>query len=253
MNLAVNARDAMPDGGLLVFETNKVTIDASNPGPHGELKAGDYVLLRVSDTGHGMDSETVKRIFDPFFTTKQREEGTGLGLSIAYGIVKQHGGAIRCFTELERGSVFDVHLPAIKEKEETQDVASWLPPPGGPETILLVDDDESVTSLGESMLIEIGYKVITAVNGKKALEVFKRRGDEISLVILDLNMPEMNGQRCLREIMKINGAARVIVASGYTEANPAGEVIALGARAFIEKPYDIMKLLQMIRNILDEE
>lgn len=253
MNLAVNARDAMPDGGLLVFETNKVTIDASNPGPHGELKAWDYVLLRVSDTGHGMDSETVKRIFDPFFTTKQREEGTGLGLSIAYGIVKQHGGAIRCFTELERGSVFDVHLPAIKEKEETQDVASWLPPPGGPETILLVDDDESVTSLGESMLTEIGYKVITAVNGKKALEVFKRRGDEISLVILDLNMPEMNGQRCLREIMKINGAARVIVASGYTEANPAGEVIALGARAFIEKPYDIMKLLQMIRNILDEE
>jgi len=253
MNLGVNARDAMPDGGRLIFETSRVKLDEVYCKSHLEVEPGDYVLLSVSDTGTGMGEQTAQRIFEPFFTTKHEEGGTGLGLAITYGIVKQHGGDIRCYSEPDRGTIFKIYFPAVEANAEVSESAYESLLPGGTETILLVDDDESLRSLGEDMLSQMGYTVITASNGEEALNLFKRDSEKISLVILDLMMPEMDGQRCLEEILKSDSAAKVLVASGYSANGLTKKTIETGAKGFVHKPYEMRRLLQTIRAVLDEE
>jgi two-component system cell cycle sensor histidine kinase/response regulator CckA len=253
MNLAVNARDAMPDGGKLVIETRNVFLDEEYCRSHLETKPGKYILLSVSDSGTGMDTRTRGHIFDPFFTTKKTGKGTGLGLSIVFGIVKSHGGTIGCYSEPGEGTTLKIYLPSFTADQEEKDVKETGRLPRGSETILLVDDEKSVRNLGETILKRFGYSVLTAKNGKEGVEVFLREREYVDLVILDLIMPEMGGRECLQEIMKLAPGARVIIASGYAANGQIDRAIGEGARASIQKPYETGKLLETVRGVLDDQ
>ncbi len=251
MNLAVNARDAMPKGGKIIFETRSVKLEGAHYILHAELDPGAYVLLQVTDTGSGMDQEIVKRIFEPFFTTKGPGVGTGLGLSIVYGILKQHGGDIRCNSKLGSGTTFDIFLPAVDEKEKLPIKTSDTLPMGGSETIMIVDDDEAILSLLESVFSEMGYTVVPVSNGKEALSKYVKEGKDISLVILDLIMPKMDGLHCLDEILSFDPTANVMIASGYHEQDVRKKSVETKVRAWINKPYDVTHLLKTVRSVLD--
>jgi two-component system cell cycle sensor histidine kinase/response regulator CckA len=251
MNLGVNARDAMPDGGTLTFETTNVQLDEEYCNSHHEAKPGGYVLLTVSDTGQGMDKETLSHIFEPFFTTKETGKGTGLGLATVYGIVKQHGGHITCHSLPGLGTTFNIYFPAIEKERVSKTLTVEMPIPGGTETILLVDDEESIRDFATALLNNFGYKVITASNGKEALEIYQREGHSISLTILDLIMPVMDGRQFLTGVLRINPDAKIVIASGASEGGPASEARVAGAKGFVQKPYDMRQLLSMVREVLD--
>ncbi|MCX5871624.1 MAG: PAS domain S-box protein [Deltaproteobacteria bacterium] len=253
MNLGINARDAMPDGGTLTIETANIKLDEAYCSTHLEAKPGIYVLLTVSDTGQGMDKETMGHIFEPFFSTKEAGKGTGLGLSTVYGIVKQHEGHIMCYSEPGNGTTFKIYFPAIQAEGHSAPPTFEEAIRGGTETVLLVDDDEVLSELGTALLNRFGYEAITAGNGKEALEIYQREGKSISLVILDLIMPEMDGRECLAEILRIDPNAKILIASGYSESGPANGAVAAGAKGFVEKPYNMRKLLTTVRDVLDED
>ncbi len=252
MNLAVNARDAMPNGGKLILETKNVTLDEEYCTVHVGPSPGNYVSLTVSDTGHGMDKETAEHIFEPFYTTKELGRGTGLGLAMVYGIVSQHGGFIRCYSEVGRGTTFNVYLPAIQSLVEPGVETSEVMPAFGTETILLVDDEAFVRDLGERILSKAGYTILTAANGIDALDIYRKKGKQIDLVILDLIMPKMGGEGCLKELLKIDPGVKILVASGYAPDAAAGKPLALGARGFVSKPFGVRELLRQVRKALDE-
>ena len=253
MNLGVNARDAMPDGGILTIETAKVQLDKEYCSSHLEAMPGGYVLLTVSDTGHGMDKRTRAHMFEPFFSTKDVGKGTGLGLATVYGIVKQHDGHIMCDSKPGHGTIFRVYLPAIQTKKDLETPKLETTIPGGTETVLLVDDDGDIRELGALLLNEFGYKVITAGNGKEALEMYQTESESISLIILDLIMPEMDGRQCLGEILRIDPTVKVIIASGYSESGSASGATVDGAQGFVQKPYNMRQLLTAVREILDND
>jgi two-component system, cell cycle sensor histidine kinase and response regulator CckA len=252
MNLAVNARDAMPDGGSLALGTKNVTLGAEYCDAHIGTAPGQYVMLSVSDTGHGMTRETIEHIFEPFYTTKELGRGTGLGLAMVYGIVNQHGGHIACESEVGKGTVFSVYLPAFEfqpgpEVEEREEFPAF-----GKETVLIVDDEDFVRELGERILSKYGYTVLVAGDGKEALSLYGSRKDRIDLVILDLIMPTMGGKDCLKELLKINPRARVLIASGYIADASRNDYVELGAKGFVPKPFKIKELLKGVREALDE-
>jgi len=252
MNLGVNARDAMPDGGNLIFETKNITLDAKFCKAHLGSTPGEYVLLSVSDTGHGIEKDIQTHIFEPFFTTKEVGKGTGLGLAMVYGIVQSHGGYITCESEPGQGTAFRIYFPAIELKKQEPDVKEVkLPVKGGSETILFVDDEESIRNPGKEMLASVGYKVLTAPDGESALEIFSKQYESIALIILDLIMPGMGGRQCLEEILKVNPQAQVIVTSGYSVDGSVKETIESKAKGFISKPYDNRELLNFAREVLD--
>ncbi|MEW6111230.1 MAG: PAS domain S-box protein [Thermodesulfobacteriota bacterium] len=253
MNLAVNARDAMPEGGKLVIHTANVRLDEVYARTHLGARPGPYVLLSVSDTGIGMDKETLDHVFEPFFTTKGVGEGTGLGLATVYGIVKQHGGYIMCYSEPDKGTTFKLYFPALVAETTAEVKVPRLMPRGGSETVLLVDDEELVRDLGTRILRRAGYTVLTATNGIEALELYVSQPGIISLVILDLIMPEMGGKQCLEELLKIDPWAKVLVASGYAQSGPARAATQAGAKGFVGKPYDITELLKTVRDVLDAQ
>jgi PAS domain S-box-containing protein len=253
MNLAVNARDAMPEGGKLVIETDNVTLGEDYSETHLGARPGPYVLLSVSDTGEGMDKETVQHIFEPFFTTKGPGEGTGLGLATVYGIVKQHDGHITCYSELGSGTTFKLYFPALVSVDQSIESEPKTLPRGGSETILLVDDEEFLRDLGCRILTKAGYTVITASNGKEALDEYRERCHDIDLVILDVIMPEMGGKQCLEALLSINPSARVVVASGFSVKGPTRDAVTARAKGFVNKPYDIGQLLAVVREVLDKE
>ena len=252
MNLGVNARDAMPDGGILSIETANVKLDKEYCSSHLEAMPGSYVLLTVSDTGQGMDRKTLSHIFEPFFTTKETGKGTGLGLATVYGIVKQHSGHIMCYSEPGHGTTFKIYIPSIHTEKDLGAPPKETAIPRGTETILLVEDDDEIRELGAGLLNEFGYEVITAGNGREALEIYQREGQGISLIILDLIMPIMDGRRCLAEILRIDPNARVVIASGYSEGGPVNGAVAAGAKGFIQKPYNMRQLLTTVREIVDQ-
>jgi two-component system, cell cycle sensor histidine kinase and response regulator CckA len=251
MNLALNGRDAMPDRGKLTVGTKNVTLDDEYCRVHAGAKAGEYVLLTVSDTGHGMDKATIDHIFEPFFTTKALGRGTGLGLAMVYGIVKQHGGYISCYSEVEHGTTFNIYLPAIESQAEPEVDKTQVMPAFGTETILLVDDEEFVRDLGARILSKAGYNVLTATNGREALNLFEKEGTQISLVILDLIMPEMGGKECLKGLRKIDPQQKVLIASGLSADPSTKEFVEMGARGFVSKPFKFKELLQQVRKALD--
>ena len=255
MNLAVNAKDAMAEGGKLLIETQGVTLDQEFCRRYAEVKVGDYVLLSISDTGHGMDKGTLEHIFDPFYTTKEVGKGTGLGLAIVYGIIKSHEGYITCYSRPEEGTTFRIYLPTIEPETVPVDVLIAPEPEGlargGNETILLVDDEEFIRELGVDVLGRVGYTVLTASNGENALELYRQERARIDLVILDLIMPGMGGNKCLEELLKIDPHTRVLIASGYSPDAPTKGALDTDAKGFVSKPYDTRQLLQLVREILD--
>jgi signal transduction histidine kinase/ActR/RegA family two-component response regulator len=254
MNLAVNAKDAMPEGGRLVIETTNTTLDDDYCKAHLEARTGDYVLLTVSDTGHGMDRKTQARIFEPFFTTKGPGKGTGLGLAMVYGIVKSHDGYIMCYSELGEGTTFKIYLPVIERRGETAEPKeAEVSPRGGTETILLVDDELAIRKLGERVLRSAGYTVVAAPDGESALELYRKEHEHIDLVMLDLIMPGMGGKRCLEELVIVNPHVKVIIATGYSANGHTKTALEAGARGCISKPYDARQMLKEVRDVLDED
>ena len=253
LNLAVNAKQAMPKGGRLMIETKNIKLDEEYCRTHLKTKPGRYVLLMVSDTGHGMDKEVVERIFEPFFTTKEPGEGTGLGLATVFGLVKSHDGHISCYSEPGFGTTFKIYFPAIEtewawSQETTQELPAF-----GTETLLIVDDEESIRELTKELLSEVGYKVLTAASGREAIDIYSKGKEAISLIMLDLIMPKMDGKACLEELLKVNPDVKVLLASGYSANGPARQAIASGAKGLINKPYDVRQLLRMVRAVLDAE
>jgi two-component system, cell cycle sensor histidine kinase and response regulator CckA len=255
MNLSVNAKDAMPDGGELCIRTRNVIFSDPVFRDNTQIKEGGYVQLSMSDTGCGIDKEALEHIFEPFFTTKGLGKGTGIGLSVVYGIIKNHSGYIFCSSEPGKGTSFDLYLPALADALQSERIAGQGPTEEmstGHETILLVDDESSLLETGEELLSYLGYNVITANSGEEALEVIEREKDRISLVILDLMMPGMGGEKCLPEILRIMPSLKVIVASGYTASSAAGRIQEMGAAAFIKKPYQLDDLSRIIRDLVDK-
>ena len=206
----------------------------------------------ISDTGTGIEKDALEHIFDPFFTTKDVGRGTGLGLSVVYGIVRQHHGHISCETDPGKGTTFKVYFPLTEEVDrflnETVEKVDII---RGTETILLVDDENFVRDLGQEMLQQAGYKVFTAQTGKEALEIYREQRDAISLVLLDLIMPEMSGRQCISGILQSNPEAKVLIISGYSLETGLTEALAIGAQGFVSKPFDVAKFLQQVRNVLD--
>jgi len=252
MNLGVNAMDAMPNGGRLIFETENVILDEQYCKTHLGAKPGHYVKLSISDTGHGMDKETIEHIFDPFYTTKETGKGTGLGLAMVYGIVKSHNGYIMCYSEPDEGTIFKIYFPVIeKEAERVESEEEKVHIKGGNETILLVDDEEAIRELGKNILTRFGYTVLMVSDGETALEVYREKKEKISLVILDIIMPGMGGRECLKKLFKMNPKSKVIIASGYSINGSTKEALEAGAKGFIGKPYNINQMLKAVREALD--
>ncbi len=252
MNLCLNARDAMPSGGQLTIETRNVEIDEefSRKNEHAEL--GSYVAILVSDTGIGMDEATAERIFEPFFTTKELGRGTGLGLATVYGIVKQHHGLIYVDTQAGRGSTFRVYFQAEKGKHEPRGTIREEQPLRGSETILLVEDHDGLRESVQEMLQALGYQVLAACNGRQAVEQFKEKSGQIDLVVMDVVMPSQGGLEAYLEISAMQRGVAVIFTSGYAaESATLAHLMASGAH-FLQKPYNLPKLSQTIRNVLDE-
>jgi PAS domain S-box-containing protein len=251
MNLVINARDAMPEGGKLIIETKNVLLDEHYCRTHLGASPGDYVCMTISDTGMGISRETLKHIFEPFYTTKEAGHGTGLGLAMVYGIVKGHGGYTMCYSEKGIGTSFKIYLPAISFKEDSKAPVSESIAAGRGETILLVDDNDPIRELGDQILSRFGYRVLCAQDGEDALELFRNSHEEVDLVVLDLIMPRMGGQECLEELLRINPLAKVVLSSGYPARAHAKRAMDAGAKGFISKPFEINQMLGLIRGLLD--
>ncbi len=252
LNLAGNAVDAMPEGGRLIIETSNVQLDEDFLKVHPGAALGRHVLLTVTDTGCGMDKNILAHVFDPFFTTKEVGKGTGLGLSSVYGIAKAHGGYIQCYSEPGAGSTFRVYLPVAQQDQAPErDASADTPPPGGNETVLVVDDDSEIRELTRESLEMLGYSVIMAATGEQALDVYHEQGAFIELVLLDLNMPGMGGGKCLQKLLLLDPQVRVVIASGYTASGHGKDALASGAKGFIGKPYQLGQLAATVRKVLD--
>ncbi|MBI4684331.1 MAG: response regulator [Nitrospirae bacterium] len=253
MNLATNARDAMPNGGTISISTGTVHLDRGFIKMHGYGEPGAYVLIAFTDIGTGMDKRTIDRIFDPFFTTKEIGKGTGLGLSIVYGIVKQHGGYINCYSELGKGTTFRIYLPMTKaEGPQKTKTPERVAPAGGTETILVAEDDDAVRKLSIHLLEESGYKVIEAVNGEDAVEIFMTHRDEIQLLFFDLIMPKINGREAYEKIKHVRQDVKALFTSGYPEEHIYKQDIIAQGLDFIAKPAPPAVLLSKIREVLDK-
>jgi CheY-like chemotaxis protein len=253
MNLVVNARDAMPNGGRITIETKNVELDESYHREHDPVRPGPYVMLSVADTGSGMDEITKARMFEPFYTTKGPGKGTGLGLSTVYGIVKQNRGYIWAYSEAGTGTIFKIYLPRVDEAAEVIIRSSEkVRPRGGSETILLVEDDEALRALMLSILHEAGYTLLEADSPEKAVNLMREKEGAVHLLLTDLVMPQTSGTQLLRTLKALHPQLRVILMSGY-----AAEVVAQHGpippnTPLIEKPFTLDSLLSRIRAVLDE-
>jgi PAS domain S-box-containing protein len=253
MNLAVNARDAMPKGGCLTIETANAELDESYARTHPDAKPGHYAVLAVSDTGCGMDKETMARIFEPFFTTKGPSKGTGLGLATVYGIVKQSGGYIHVYSEPGHGTTFKVYLPLTGEEASAVESKPSAPAPTGKETVLLVEDEDGVRALLRSTLEEHGYAVLEAAHGKEALAVAQSFARPIDLLLTDVVMPEMGGRVLAERFAVLYPQAKAIFMSGYTDDMVVRQGVLEAEVEFIQKPYTMSALLWKIREVLDQD
>jgi CheY-like chemotaxis protein len=253
LNLCVNARDAMPQGGSIRLNAENVNIDqhfaSMNPG----AQLGPHVVLRASDTGTGISPETMEKIFDPFFTTKEVGKGTGLGLATVVGIVKSHGGFLTVQSELGVGTTFSVFLPASQEKSD--DAAKEEEPiaRGNGELVLVVDDEPPIREALVRTLTANNYRVYTAEDGSDALALYFQRRTEISMVITDISMGQMDGVQLVRSLRKVDPKVRVIVSSGHLQKENVVVLEGLGVKAFLDKPYTADKLLRAVQQVLKAE
>jgi CheY-like chemotaxis protein len=252
MNLATNARDAMPDGGLLTIHAGHVELDNEFVKAHGYGNAGEYALISVTDTGKGMDEATRERIFEPFFTTKEMGRGTGLGLAIVYGILKQHNGYINVYSESGKGTTFKIYLPLIKEEAEDKERPVLSLPEGGTETILMAEDDEALRRLMKDILENSGYSVIAAVDGEDAVNRFIEHKDKIQLVILDVIMPRKSGKEAYETIKWMRPDIKAVFMSGYSDDVMQKKGMLDRDVDLILKPVSPNELLRKVREVLDK-
>ena len=251
MNLCVNARDAMPEGGSISIKAENVFVDENYAKMHLEAKPGRFVMISVSDTGPGMSAEIQSRIFEPFFTTKEMTKGTGLGLSTALTIVKSHGGFINVYSEVHKGSRFSVYLPALNAAGAAESGAIQVDLPlGNGELILVVDDEESIREITRATLETFGYTALTASDGTEALALYADKKNEIAVVLTDMVMPFMDGPATIRALQRMNPNVRIIAASGLGAGQRAGEGALEGVSVFLNKPYTAEKLLNTIAQVL---
>lgn len=251
LNLFLNASHAMPGGGELILKSENVTLDGTLTKPLN-LVPGPYAKISVTDNGIGMDEATQKRIFEPFFTTNEMGHGTGLGLASAYGIIKNHNGIIDVVSKKGEGSTFIFYLPAStrKVKKEKVDISKIV---RGPETILLVDDEEMIVEVGEEILKALGYQVMLAKSGEAAVNIYQEHKDSIDIIILDMIMPGMGGGETYDRLKKINSNVKVLLSSGYSVDGMATEILKRGCNQFIQKPFNIKELSKKIRDVLDHK
>ncbi|OPL19072.1 MAG: hypothetical protein AVO35_12400 [Candidatus Aegiribacteria sp. MLS_C] len=252
MNLCVNARDAMPKGGLLTIETMNVVIDSEYCASHAWARPGRFVLLTVTDTGQGIEKDIMEHIFEPFFTTKPEGEGTGIGLATVYGIVRQHDGMITAYSEPGKGSMFKLYFPLSEQKAVAVGARIEGRPEGGSETVLLAEDDEMVRQLAVMMLERVGYTVLTASDGEEAIEVF-RANPSVDLLLLDVIMPKMSGNEVLQEIRTMDPDVKAVFTSGYTQNAIHTNFILHQGILLLQKPYTSDRLLRMVRQALDPD
>ena len=254
MNLCVNARDAMPEGGSISIAAENVVLDENYARMHLEAKAGRFVVISVTDTGPGMSSEIQSRIFEPFFTTKEMSKGTGLGLSTALTIVKSHGGFINVYSEMHKGSQFSLYLPALDVPGALESIAAKTDLPlGNGELILVVDDEESIREITRGTLETFGYRVLTASDGTEALAIYADKNNEIAVVLTDMVMPFMDGPATIRALQRMNPQVRIIAASGLGTGQRAGEGPLEGVAVFLNKPYTAEKLLKTLAQVLKKQ
>jgi len=251
MNLAVNARDAMPEGGRLTLETANVDLDAGYARKHVGARPGPHVMLALSDTGIGMDAQTQARIFEPFFTTKGPRKGTGLGLAMVYGIVKQSGGNIWVYSEPGKGASFKIYLPRIEEPIDDSHAGSSLPAPvHGVETVLLVEDEDTVRDLTRDILEAHGYTVLEARHGAEALRISEQHSGAIDLMLTDVVMPEMGGREVAERLAVRRPETKVLYMSGYTDSAVVHHGVLDASTAFLQKPFSATVLVRKLREIL---
>ncbi|MBA7551511.1 Sensor kinase CckA [subsurface metagenome] len=251
LNLYLNTWQAMPEGGELHLQSENITL-YEDYFKSFTIEPGRYAKISVTDTGEGMDEVTQKRIFDPFFTTKDMGRGTGLGLASVYGIIKNHGGIINVYSEKGEGTTFNIYLPASEKKvTEKKQVAEKLLK--GTERVLLVDDEDIIINVGSQMLKKLGYEILTAGNGKEAIELYRANKDRVDMVILDIIMPDMGGGEAYDKLKRINPGIKVLLSSGYSIEGRATEILEQGCNGFIQKPFNMEQLSQKIREILDKK
>ena len=252
MNLAVNARDAMPDGGRLTFETGNALLDEEYARTHPGVQPGPYVMLSISDTGQGMSADVQSHIFEPFFTTKEKGKGTGLGLSTVYGIVNQHGGHLWLYSDPGHGTIFKIYLPAV---DAPSDQRTFPPDTGeerrGTETVLLVEDQETVRKLVGSILTEYGYDVLPAPNAREAVRIANAHPTPIHLLLTDVIMPELNGKELAQQLAARHPHMHVIYMSGYTDDVIVHHGMLEPGTDFLQKPLTVHALTQKVRDVLD--
>ncbi len=251
LNLCVNARDAMPDGGALTLSSENVLLDEHYAKLHVDAKPGPYVVIRVEDTGDGIPHDIMDKIFEPFFTTKEIGKGTGLGLSTSLAVVKSHGGFMRVYSEPGRGSTFTLYLPAVTAANAGDSSRESLAlPRGNGELVLVVDDEEGVRQLTRQILEAFGYRVLLAIDGSDALALFAAQQHDISLVLTDMMMPIMDGNAVIRVLMKLRPDVRIIAASGLHENRVIAKAMSGGVKHFLTKPYTADSLLKIVREAL---
>ncbi len=250
MNLCVNARDAMPDGGNLTIAAENRFIDENYARMNLEAKVGSYTVITVTDTGVGMPREVVDRIFEPFFTTKELGKGTGLGLSTVIGIVKSHGGFINVYSEIGRGSSFKVYLPAV-QASETESIQELEPLVGKGELILVVDDEPAIQEITRASLETNNYKTLVASDGIEAIALYAQNRDKINAVLMDMMLPSLDGLTAIRTLQKINPKVKVVATSGLMSRSKQTEISTTGVKTFLSKPYTVKELLLTLQKVLN--
>jgi CheY-like chemotaxis protein len=255
LNLCLNARDAMPDGGKITIGTSVVDLSEHSPFPHPDLavEPGQYVRIRVVDNGMGIARENLDKIFDPFFTTKEVGKGSGLGLAMVYGIVQNSRGYVHVESKEGKGTVFDLLFRVASGKETESTLGRLKPGLKGDETILLVDDEPLVRDLGSEILRSYGYQILQACDGLEAIEIYEKKGSEIDLVILDLLMPNLSGNETFKRLRQLDRKVKILICSGYSSRGNESEALDRGQAPLVHKPFKPEELGHAVRRALDEE